>query len=44
MSQNYIGDLDCGELQTVAPSLSHETNQPDGPVGGSVLSPRAVAL
>jgi CubicO group peptidase (beta-lactamase class C family) len=26
MSQNYIGDLDCGELQTVAPSLSHETN------------------
>jgi CubicO group peptidase (beta-lactamase class C family) len=26
MSQNHIGDLDCVELQTVAPALSHDAN------------------
>jgi methyl acetate hydrolase len=26
MSQNHIGDLDCVELQTAAPSLSHNAN------------------
>ena len=26
MSQNHIGDVDCVELQTVAPSLSHNAN------------------
>jgi CubicO group peptidase (beta-lactamase class C family) len=26
MSQNHIGDLDCVELHTVAPSLSHDAN------------------
>jgi CubicO group peptidase (beta-lactamase class C family) len=26
MSQNHIGDLDCVELQTIVPSLSHNAN------------------
>jgi CubicO group peptidase (beta-lactamase class C family) len=26
MSQNHIGDLDCVELKTVAPALSHDAN------------------
>jgi len=26
MAQNHIGDLDCGELQTVAPALAHTAN------------------